>query len=324
MSVTKEQLALIMPQAQKAGRVALWHPFLDKEMAAHAINTPLREAMFLATVAEETGELAAQVEASYYSTPWERIASVFGAGKPGGVAGLTPQLVESWRKLGRQGFDEAFFNHVYSDHNRPPGYRVGNVNPGDGWKYVGRGPMGLTGKQNYQRFFKALGMDPDSDPALVSTPEIGAKSAAHFWQANGCNEIADTGDFWALTKRVNGTHMNMNLRLPYYQRATAVLAAPVPPVVDPPPGTVRDNTGNVKIKDINQSTIIKDSNKGSVVATAGAAAGAAAPVVTALGGLDWRVAVVLAVVVIAAIGGAIYYFTKVKRARRKMHTDGWA
>lgn len=29
-------------------------------------------------------------------------------------------------------------------------------------------------------------------------------SAAWFWQANGLNELADAGDFEAITRRING------------------------------------------------------------------------------------------------------------------------
>lgn len=223
MTVTYEQMAAIMPQAHAAGRLQTHFAPTVAEMEAHEINTPLRAAAYLATVAEETGQFSAKHEISYISTPWSRISQVFS-----GVKGLTSELVDKWRRLGRPRFDEAFFNHVYADANRPPKYRLGNAKPGDGYLFRGRGPMQLTGRGNYERFFRDLGLPLYTDPDLVTSPELGAKSSAHFWKKNGCNEIADTGDFYAVTKRVNGTHMNMNLRMPYYVKAKAVLAEVAP------------------------------------------------------------------------------------------------
>jgi putative chitinase len=92
---------------------------------------------------------------------------------------------------------------------------MGNIAAGDGWKYRGRGPMQLTGRNNYARFFRALGLPADSDPDLLLQPAFGARSAAHFWQANGCNDHADAGDFVGAVKLVNGGTVNLDKRWRY-------------------------------------------------------------------------------------------------------------
>lgn len=212
--VTLEQLAAIMPQAHKAGRTKVYLPYLNKAAGSHGITTPQRLAMWLATMAEETGELDAHRETTYRNTPTERILKTFQ-----GVRGLTAAKVEELKKAG----DQAFFNYVYADANRPPNYRLGNVRPNDGYFYRGWGPMQITGRGNTERYLKARGLPLDTDPDRLLGPEYGPDSSAQWWQANGCNEIADTGDFTALTIRVNGSTTNLALRQHYYQTALSAL-----------------------------------------------------------------------------------------------------
>lgn len=208
--VTTDQLAAIMPTAGR--RIEEWANPLNDAMARFEINTPIREAMFLANVAEETGELRARVENLKYSP--QRLRQIFPRMFP-----PTDRLADV---LAAQG-PEAIANYIYADANRPPGYRMGNTQDGDGWKYRGRGPLQLTGRGNYERLFRDLGMPVDTDPDWLLSPSGGAISAAHFWHANGCNEIADRGDFYAVVKRVNGGHINMAQREHYYARARTAL-----------------------------------------------------------------------------------------------------
>lgn len=81
---------------------------------------------------------------------------------------------------------------------------LGNVKPGDGSKYRGRGLIQITGRYNYEQVSKALRVDLVNKPELLEAPSLAARSAAWWWAANGCNELADKGDFDALTRRING------------------------------------------------------------------------------------------------------------------------
>lgn len=80
-----------------------------------------------------------------------------------------------------------------------------------------------------------------------------------------------------------------------------------------------DNIQSVAPKD---STIIKDSNKGTILATAAGAATAVTPVVSAFGSLDWKVAAVMGVVAVIALGAVVYYFTSIKNKRTEMSEQG--
>lgn len=86
------------------------------------------------------------------------------------------------------------------------GNRMGNKEPGDGWKYRGRGFIQLTGKDNYERASQALGVDLVDDPDKVAEdPTMAASSALYFWKANkNIGAQARAGNVAGVRKIVNG------------------------------------------------------------------------------------------------------------------------
>ncbi len=84
--------------------------------------------------------------------------------------------------------------------------RLGNGDEasGDGWKYRGRGPIQITGKDNYRSSGVAIGVDYLTNPELVALSPDGARTAGWFWDHIGGNSLADNSDIDALTKRING------------------------------------------------------------------------------------------------------------------------
>lgn len=89
-----------------------------------------------------------------------------------------------------------------------------------------------------------------------------------------------------------------------------------------PTGTVRRDDGNVVIADIKDSTIVKDSNKGTVLEVIKTAPAAAAPFLVP--GLDWKIAAIVAAAVLLGGAGTAYYFWKTRKARLVMHENGVA
>jgi len=57
---------------------------------------------------------------------------------------------------------------------------LGNDQPGDGWKYRGRGIIGITGKDNYRRYGKKLDIDLLNNPDLANDPKITLQIAAEI------------------------------------------------------------------------------------------------------------------------------------------------
>lgn len=126
---------------------------------------------FLAQICEETGNLAVTHEDLYYSS-----ANMMRVWKN------TFPTVESTLPYVRN--PEALANKVYQRAS------MGNTNPGDGYKYRGRGFIQLTFKSNYEAAGKALGVDFVSNPDLVEKPEYIALVSAWFWSQAKCNEMA--------------------------------------------------------------------------------------------------------------------------------------
>jgi putative chitinase len=100
---------------------------------------------------------------------------------------------------------------------------LGNTEPGDGFRYRGRGLIQITGRANYAEAGAALGSDLVSSPELLEDWRFATASAAWFWQSRGCNALADQGDFNGVTRRINGGLTHLDRRFVYYTRAKSAL-----------------------------------------------------------------------------------------------------
>lgn len=70
-----------------------------------------------------------------------------------------------------------YFKRLYDIQGQRPAKarELGNIKPGDGARYCGRGPVGITGRANYRRQSKKLGIDLENSPELAEQAEIGAR-----------------------------------------------------------------------------------------------------------------------------------------------------
>lgn len=100
---------------------------------------------------------------------------------------------------------------------------LGNVKPGDGRRFLGRGLIQITGRANYLACGEALGVDLEVAPELLEKEPWAARSAAWWWQRHGCNALADSGEFLALTRRINGGTNGLEDRLRRWAIATSAL-----------------------------------------------------------------------------------------------------
>jgi putative chitinase len=106
--------------------------------------------------------------------------------------------------------------------------RLGNVEPGDGPRYKGRGAIQLTGRSNYAKASTALNLPLLAEPALAAAPENAFRIAAWFWVANHLNDFADKGDLEGATRQINGGLNGLLERHRNYDRACEVLGALLP------------------------------------------------------------------------------------------------
>jgi predicted chitinase len=81
---------------------------------------------------------------------------------------------------------------------------LGNVNPGDGVKYKGRGFIQITGRANYTQAAKDLGIDLVNHPELAERPDIATKVSLWYWKTRVQPKISNFTNTKAVTKKVNG------------------------------------------------------------------------------------------------------------------------
>lgn len=100
---------------------------------------------------------------------------------------------------------------------------LGNIEAGDGYKYRGRGLIQITGRANYMRCGKDLGLDLLRSPELLETPQYACISAGWFWKEKDLNSYADAVDVKGATKRINGGLLGLDARKAYYDLALEAL-----------------------------------------------------------------------------------------------------
>jgi putative chitinase len=214
MKLTVEQLGAMIPTNPD---VAAWCEELNKALPKYEINTSRRIAAFVSQCGHESRDFTALEENLNYSE--KALNSVFGR-----YFGPGKRNAADYARN-----PEKIANYVYMDEFRSKAGALGNVQPGDGFKFRGRGLKQLTGRQNYARFAADYDMTAEEAAAWLETKEGALASALWFWDTNNLNPIADTGDVVALTKRINGGDIGLADRQQRYTVAIQALTGEIAP-----------------------------------------------------------------------------------------------
>lgn len=99
---------------------------------------------------------------------------------------------------------------------------LGNVQAGDGVRYHGRGIFQLTGRANYRRFGRILGINLEALPERAAEPALSLAVAFAYWSERAINAAADADDVAAVTTLVNGGRNGLAERAAYLQAAKAI------------------------------------------------------------------------------------------------------
>lgn len=153
--------------------------------AAYGMTTRARIAEFMGQIAHETGGFARFEEDLRYSA--RRLAEVWPGRFAADPQAPTKQPNAAARALA--GRPEAIANIVYARAEE------GNVQPGDGWRYRGRGLLQLTFRNNYRAAGRRLGLDLEARPALAADPATSLLIALDFWKRAEVNACCDRGDW---------------------------------------------------------------------------------------------------------------------------------
>jgi putative chitinase len=200
-----------------------WLPHVQNALARFGIDTPRQVAAWLAQTAHESGGFVMLTENLNYSADtmavvWPTRFAELGPDKKPKKDAKGKNIANKFA-LALHRKPEMIANVVYANR-----MANGPTESGDGWRYRGRGLKQLTGKDNYTRCGKGLGLDLVANPDLLLEPEGAALSAAWFWSINKCGPLADADDFVGLTKKINGGTIGLEDR---QRRYKAVLATVV-------------------------------------------------------------------------------------------------
>jgi putative chitinase len=213
---TRDHLAALISGNPK---VDAWYAALMEVLPKYGINTPRRVAHFISQCAHESNNFRSLEENLNYSA--DALTRVFpryfGAGKRDAA-----QYARNPEKIA---------NYVYMDQFRTA--KMGNINEGDGWRFRGRGLKQLTGRDNYTRFGKSVGMTAEEAAEYVATEKGAIESACWFWDTSKLNTIADTDDVVLMTRRINGGNIGLADRQQRYTRAMQVLTGSAPVAAAP-------------------------------------------------------------------------------------------
>lgn len=81
---------------------------------------------------------------------------------------------------------------------------LGDTEPGDGFRYRGRGLFQITGRWNYRHFGAAIGEPLEDNPNLAAQPGIAVRLACAFWAEREIGPHARADDCDAVTRLING------------------------------------------------------------------------------------------------------------------------
>lgn len=187
----------------------------DPVCAEYGIDSPARVADFLAQCAHESAGFGTLEEDLNFSA--ERLAELWARFSETGRRGGPPTALA--RRIARD--RAAISAEVYGG-------------------FHGRGFIQLSLRDNYERFFKATGLDVVGRPALLLETDVAATASCWFWRygtAVDLNSFADAEDrsvvwrgermpaFEAQTRAINGGMNGWADRLDRRARARRVLGA---------------------------------------------------------------------------------------------------
>lgn len=181
--ISRAQLQRIMPRLSDARAHEFYAPLSDA-MHEFGINTPAREAAFLAQLAHESGEFRYMEELA------DGIAY-------NGRADLGNTSIEA---------------RTYSNGNPGPWFKGHGPIQITGFNNHRDCSLALFGDDTLLHA-----------PLMLTEPVTGCRGACWFWTSRDLNELADAAKFGSITRRVNGGYNGLDDRCKYWARGLVVL-----------------------------------------------------------------------------------------------------
>jgi len=120
----------------------------------------------------------------------------------------------------------------WQKHYEPPSKTaamLGNTQPGDGQRFIGRGFIQVTGRYNYDQFAQNSGIDVVKHPEYLENPTTAAKAAVDYWLNRVRPSVKNFADTHSVTKLINHAGKNIAERTQAFKQYVAKL----PPELQP-------------------------------------------------------------------------------------------
>ena len=205
--ITSAQLLQIMPKCPQ-GQLQSFAVALCEAMKEGQINTINRKACLVGQLAHESNQLQEWTENLNYSV--NAMMATWPKRFP------TPESAAPYAHN-----PEKLANHVYCN-------RMGNGNEasGDGWRFRGRSPIQITGRNSYRAAGQFLGVDLENNPDSAADYSQGFRMAMWYWVTHNLNQLADNLDILGITKAINGGTIGLAQREAFTKKALLVLNQP--------------------------------------------------------------------------------------------------
>ena len=102
------------------------------------------------------------------------------------------------------------------DFNPHAAARLGNTEPGDGPRFIGRGPLQVTGRWNYEKIAQIIGKPIDKNPQLLNDLKTGFEASIAYWKLRTQKRITDFSNTKAVTKTINPGLSGLKDRTSYF------------------------------------------------------------------------------------------------------------
>lgn len=203
MTAPRDWFSILMRLGVKRATAARWAPVFAEVIKPGTFSQNDSELDdFLGQILHESQHLERLEESLYYKTPG-RLMAIW----PSWFKSLADEKPYRENPKGLAG-------KVY-------GGRMGNVNPGDGWKYRGRGLIQVTGRDNYAALELLLRLDLLSNPDLLLQPAVALRASIAWWEGNVPDAIM--GNVARVSKAVNGGTVGLAERVALTDKAREVM-----------------------------------------------------------------------------------------------------
>jgi putative chitinase len=138
-------------------------------------------------------------------------------------------LAQVGHESGRLKYSKEIWGNTRAQRKYEGRRDLGNTKPGDGKRYLGRGPIQLTGRANARKVTQWIrkvvpdAPDFEANPHLLELPRWGSLAAGAFWAWNNLSALGRLGAITKTTRIVNGGYNGLADRKAIFQRLMKVL-----------------------------------------------------------------------------------------------------